>query len=487
MDLTIEKWSDMTSPTIDTGATLEKFQANYVPASQVLDSLAEQSNYWWKLDKNKDLYFLPREVNTIDKQISRSDVRGKPKVKSGNPTYRNVQYIKGGTGITDEQIETEKGDGEKRSFSVGYDLADKPKVEVDRGSGFVEETVETKTTSSSSQWFWQLNDNTITQNRDETVLTATDRVRITYIGQFPSITVSQDNDAVAAQQSLELDTTGRVEAIENANITGKDDALQLANAKLAKYAQNSTTLSFQTQYPSFEAGQLATVDNIDSDINGEQLLITKVNLHDENGVLFWDVEAVKGPRHKTWEEFFKELVRQSELIIKEGLSGDEVLVIPYEYSKTWTTNDEPNIFRRIFPELGPTFEERFDTSLTWNDYDTEEWSASGFTLFPSTTTFPSFDFDDRVLYVEFERAGTTVFRKKYANRSPVTEDTIKSEFYIGPEEFTGTIDDIVWYSGYYATNEYVTGVEIDRVAFNDSKNELEAYQISRTDIKGGDY
>ena len=477
----------MTAPTIDTGASLSEFQANYVPASQVLDSLAEQSDYWWKIDKNRDLYFLPREANTISKKITSSDIRGIPRIKNGNPVYRNVQYIKGSTGLTDAQTEVQKGDGDKRSFTVGYALAEQPSVSIDRGSGYVYETVATKSESEGADWFWQLNDNTITQNRDNAVLSATDKVRVEYVGQFPSVVVATDNDAVTAQQQLELITTGRVEDALTEDISGRDRTLQFANSKLAKYAQNSTTLSFQTQYTGFESGQLATVNSVDSDIDGEQLLITKVNLHDENGQVFYDVEAVKGPRHKTWEEFFKELTRRSELTIREGLEGDQVLVIPYEYTKNWTTNDEPNIFRRIFPELGLTFDERFDTSLTWNDYSTEEWSASGFTLFPSTDLYPSFDFNDRVAYIEFERNGDTVFRKKYANRSPVNQTTIESEYYIGPEEFTGTINDIVWYGGIYATNEEKSGVEIDRITFDDSKNELEAYQISRTDIKDGDY
>ena len=137
-----------------------------------------------------------------------------------------------------------------------------------------------------------------------------------------------------------------------------------------------------------------------------------------------------------------------------------MLVVPFEYSKTWTTNDKPNIFRRIFPAED---------------------------LFPSNDLFPSFDFEDRVLYIEFERNGDTVFRKRFANRSPMQLDEINSEYYIGPEEFTGTIDDIVWYGGWQATNANKSGVEIDRITFDDSKNELEAYQINRTDIKDGDY
>src|SRR6056297_721627 len=122
-------WSEAYSPTIQTGATFEEFQANYVPASEVLNELAEQSGYWWKIDFEGNLHFNEKEFNEVAYTLTASDVIGKPSIEEGNLMYRNVQYIKGTRNTTPEQVEVETGDGEKRNFTTGYQIKEEPKIE----------------------------------------------------------------------------------------------------------------------------------------------------------------------------------------------------------------------------------------------------------------------------------------------------------------------------------------------------------------------
>ena len=480
-------WEEVYSPTIETGASFDKFQANYVPVSEIIDELAEQSNYWWKIDKNKILHFLPKDYNDVGYTLNRQAIIGQPEVKNGNPLYRNIQYVKGGLNTTNEITETQKGDGEKKSFSVGYNINQEPTIEIDTGSGFSEETIGLKGREENKDWYWERGDNTLTQDDSGAILSDTDRIRATYIGQYPSITLQRDNDAIVSQQALEGGTTGQVEDAVVQDIEGRDDALNFAQRKLNKYAQESTTISWRTRYTDHESGDLITVNLPELNLDNEKLLITNVTIDDNGGQVFWNVEAVRGPRHKTWSEFFGELKRRAERELRIGISAEDVLVIPFEYEKTWTDADKPNIFRLIYPETGPTWNEAFDTNSSWDNYDTERWSEGRFSLFPANDLYPSYETEDRVKYIAFTQSGTEVFHKAISNQTPPGEPPITSEVYVGPEEFTGTINEIKWYGGFRATAETGTGVEIDSITFNDSKTELEAYQITRTDIKDGDY
>ena len=113
---------------------------------------------------------------------------------------------------------------------------------------------------------------------------------------------------------------------------------------------------------------------------GEKLLITRTNTFDENGQIFYDIEAVKGPKHKTWEEFFMELTKRAELVVSEGIGGTEILIIPIDFSKTWTYAENPNIFRQLKADgtwqadgtYTPNFEEQHRvTHIAWFNGDTE--------------------------------------------------------------------------------------------------------------------
>jgi len=475
-------WADIYSPTIAKGAEYDKFQANYVPASQIISSLAEQSGFWWKIDYEGNLFFLPQEENEIDYTLTASEIVGKPEVKEGNPLYRNVQYVRGGFNITDELIETQRGDGDKRSFVLGYKVIEKPKIEVDYGDGFEEKEVGIKGREEDKQWYWERQGSTILQDDSEDILDSSDRVRVTYIGIYPTITVQSDGEAVTKQQALEITTSGRVEDVVNENIKGREAALEFAQSKLNKYAKESTSVSWRTQHPDHEEGQLIKVNLPRFGLVDEKLLINQINILDKKGTLFYDVEAVRGPKHQTWAEFFREMKHRAEKEFREGISAEEILVIPHDFEKIWTDAEEPNIFRKIYPETGPTWEEGFDINQNWDVYEDERWSEGRFDLFPSNELYPSFVVADRIKFMAFYHSGNEVFRKPVSSQSPPAAPPIETETFVGGEEFTGTIDEIKWFGGFRATMAEESGIVIDTVSFNETKTELEAYVIRRVDI-----
>ncbi len=458
------------------GATISKFQANFVPASQVIDTLAEQSNFWWKIDKNfvmnfrkerdplaEDYFFLQGAPYPAESEVSvpiwEKDIIGKPDVKTGNPLYRNVQWIKGTAGITDEQTETIVAFQEQESFVVGYEIIEEPTVELDTGGGFTAQTVGRKG-ESGYQFYWERNSPVITIDRDETPLSTNDEVRVTYVGRYNSITMVRDTDAIDAQHARE-GNTGRVEDVINRDIQGVTEAIDFAQNKLNKYKEHSTQIHFVTR-KHLEAGAIHPFFLPSLDID-EELLITKVTMFDRDGHLFYDVEAVRGPKFETWTDLFVDLQRRADTTIREGISGDDVLVIPHNYSKDWEDAEKPNIFRVIYPDAA---------------------------LYPAADLYPSFRTQDRVIWIEFIANDSPVFRKNYASRDPSDGDAneIVTTHFITAPDYSGDIDSIKWYGGFRATEEYGTGVEIDEEVFTDGdKTELEAFQIVRTDTKVGTY
>ena len=95
---------------IEDGRTIIEARANFVSTEQLISSVAEKVNFWWKIDSNKMLSFKARDSNPADWDLTPSDIRETPTVKTGNPLYRNQQIIKGPVGITGEQTDIVRGD-----------------------------------------------------------------------------------------------------------------------------------------------------------------------------------------------------------------------------------------------------------------------------------------------------------------------------------------------------------------------------------------
>src|SRR6266571_4259860 len=103
----------------------------YCTVAQALDALATAASdsgvpFYWAIDQNKQFWFVPYTYivnsNTIDgTQVDQ--VSNPPMVQRQNPTYRNAQYILGGTSQTQTQTETRVGDGNTTAWTMGYELA----------------------------------------------------------------------------------------------------------------------------------------------------------------------------------------------------------------------------------------------------------------------------------------------------------------------------------------------------------------------------
>jgi len=423
-----------------------------------LNNLAEKNNFWWNIDKNKVLWFKARENVVAPFKLEPSITRSIPSVTNGNPLYRNTQIVKGSKGLTETQTETFTADGETRSFTVGFSISEEPTIMIDTGSGWVPQTIGVKGVDSNKDWYYEIGDGTVTQDRDNNILSTTSRIKVEYIGQFTLVAQTHDPDEINRMKQIN-GTSGIVEEAQSVeNVDGKEAALEAGNSKLKEFAQNSKTMSFQTKQAGLQAGQLIETQGYgDFNFNdGEKLLITKVTLFDEDGLLFYSVEAVKGPKYRSWAEFFKELTRKAEIFVQENIGETDVLLVPVNYEKYWVESEDPNIFREVYPSE---------------------------TLYPSEDLYPMFDAQDRVKGIVWLDNGTELGRQEVTQLDGEDTDTIESLFYLGPNSANTTFTHFAFYSGYYGTEQLNTGIVYDERPYPTTKTQFETLQISRTDYK----
>lgn len=297
----------------------------YSTVAQALDELVKVASiagvpYYWQIDQFKQLWFVPYTsvVNStvVDgTQIDDGTRTGSPpSVIRANPAYGNTQYIIGGVTQTVTQTEIQVGDGNKQSFTMGYELASAPVVSINTGSGYITQSVGLKGTSGS-QWYWAQGDNTITQDSAGTKLRGSpsnDLLKVVYVGQYPSV-ASDQNVAQISYEAMLDGSTGIVERVDTDNtITSLSSGLAEASQFLTRYAQQGTQLTFRTRQTGFAQGQLVTVNLPDYMLYNAQMLLENVSAVDtvDSYNIWYEVTAVLGPYDVTWVDFFSKLLPQ---------------------------------------------------------------------------------------------------------------------------------------------------------------------------------
>lgn len=280
-------------------------------AADALDWLVQQASsagvqYYWTIDQNKVGTFAPYGTTvgaTIDDTLI--DQKQKPTVSFSNPNYRNAQYVTGGVAQTGTQNETITGDGNSRSFTLGFPLASAPTITI---SGVVQ-TVGLKGTSGS-QWYWAQGDNTITQDSGQTALASAATASVSYVGQYSNTAYSQNAAQVVYMASID-GSSGINEEIQTDNsLTTASNALTEASNLLNRYAQQGAQLVAYTKQTGFAPGQLSPVNMPYFGLVNTQALVESVLITDQvDGINIWyQITAVSGPYDTTWVDFWSRIL-----------------------------------------------------------------------------------------------------------------------------------------------------------------------------------
>jgi len=111
---------------IEAGPDILEAVFNYVRATDAYDALAEKSDKTWYINQYKELYFQARDISPAPWTADLTHKMDDCQLSSGNPKYRNRQYIRGGKGTTAFQIETFVADGKQKAFTLSFPIAEVP-------------------------------------------------------------------------------------------------------------------------------------------------------------------------------------------------------------------------------------------------------------------------------------------------------------------------------------------------------------------------
>lgn len=288
----------------------------YAKVSDVLDALVKSAStsgvpYFWSIDQFKRLYFVPYTTITNDTVVDGTKidyVLSPPSVTRANPTYRNTQYVTGGTAETLPQDESRKGDGTATAWTMSFELAHVPTITVNG----VSKTVGISGVETGKDFYWNKGSNVISQDSSGTKLTTSDTLRVQYVGQYPSTVIAANGAQIDYQASID-GTSGINEDVEtDSSIASVDDGLAEASNLLTRYATQSSTLQFTTLVSGYDAGQLIPVNLPEFDLSEKQMLIESVTGGDQiDGInLWWTITAIIGPYDTNWVSFFAKLFKQ---------------------------------------------------------------------------------------------------------------------------------------------------------------------------------
>ena len=303
---------------IQTGDTLTRVVANYVPVTDVINAIAEANSFIWYINSDKQLYFIDRTTNVASFDLTASNIveTPLPRYAKGNQQYRNVQWVRGGTN-TVSKTENFIGDGSQKSFTVGFPFNKVPIVTEDS----ISQSIGIKGIDSGKDYYWSKNDPVAVA---ETAPSNNAAVQINYEGRYKTITLVQDDIAVASQLAIEGSGTGQVEnAVINTDLQSRIEAQEFGQSKLTQWCQDAEKFYFTTRRAGLKSGQLLNVTFSPFDFASYDMLLESVNIIANDKELNYNVTAVTGPVMGSWAQLFKTFGRDALI----SLGEDEQVIL----------------------------------------------------------------------------------------------------------------------------------------------------------------
>jgi hypothetical protein len=331
--------------TISSGATLQTASYNYVKASDVLDSLAEQSGYIWGVDNDGVLDFKHYQTDDLGWTIGSSQMlKGSIRYQENAPRYRNIQYVVGGINKTTSLSALEHGDGRKQSFLLPYFAMEQPTVYMCSCSSVTTGTVKTcgiKGIDTTQDWFWNKFSPYLIQLAGATPMTATQYLRVVYVGGTNAVVRMDSPTEIMNTKTMEVIGSGFVEdAIYSAEESLYQDNSLLATNMLSRYSTLVNTLSFRTLEEWFQIGKTVSVTVPELGVV-KSFLVNNINIEEKDGAFMeYTIDCLEGPDWGGWSRFFQDqYTRSVEKNIREGCMLGDLLPLTTTISETFTWSE----------------------------------------------------------------------------------------------------------------------------------------------------
>lgn len=301
----------ITAGTIAAGPLIEKKVFNWRYAEDCMDEMAELTGFSWNIDKDKKLNFFPRDLlrSAYDITDANADYR-KITFKRSRNLLRTVQYVRAASEIGDSRAETQTGDGSKRAFLAETAIGTVPTIEVNTGSGYVSKSVGVGGVDTGKDWYYNIGVRVFYQDGGGSVLSSSDKVKITYEPRIPLI-VSNINKDLEDDRALVEAGNGRYEHIYDApDIETRAEAINKAVSLLARFGNLQETVQYETDTTGLVAGTLQTINLSAHGVNADYLIERiSANIKD-NGSFRYTVQASASAAYGRWTHDFKDKTRQ---------------------------------------------------------------------------------------------------------------------------------------------------------------------------------
>jgi len=257
-----------TTNNVDCAITIDTVKFNYKTLSNCIQALAEQVNYSWYIDVNKDVHFFAKNTNLSPFNLTDTNgnyINNSLLIKDDLSQLRNIVTIRGGEKEGTSRDEELWADGNKKTFPLGNKFSSIP-VLATSGSP-LKIGIENLNTGTPYEAFWDYNQKYIRFTdapANGSPLTATGTPLI------PIIVEVRDEDSINDYGEYEFKKIDKT-------ISSTDEARQYAIAQLDAYKNSLNDGSFRTYTSGLESGQTI---NIQSDIRSidEDYIIQKVML-----------------------------------------------------------------------------------------------------------------------------------------------------------------------------------------------------------------
>lgn len=306
----------ITTTNVLEGVTITQISFNYIQPSQAIKRIAKLTNRNWYIDYEKDIHYFPMLTDTapFDIDISNNDYINL-RISKDTTQLKNRVYVRGGTQLSDFTTYEEKGDGIKTKFVI----PDKPHdvtIEVDRGGGYVEESVGIKNIDTTGfDWYLNFQEKYIEQDTGGAILDATDTVKVTYKYDIPILVAVEDTASILENGVKEF-------PIFDKSITTTQSARDRASAELTDYANDLIEGGFSTYTLGFRSGQYIHVNLSEYGVD-DDYLVQKVTARSIGGGLFLYDVSLASAKTMGIIKFLIELLEANKNLIE--LDDDEVI------------------------------------------------------------------------------------------------------------------------------------------------------------------
>jgi len=337
----------------DTGFFLEKSVFAYKKVTEAFNDISRITGQHWFIDYFRDLHFFLRSTTRADLIINETnnppleefcawldDKRNKvcPGIKWSNLSVvahreqlANKMWQIAGNDTTEEREDEFDGDGNRRTFTLKYSLADLKRnadgtladdaIILTPGGNVGAANIGLRDIDTGKEWYFTKGEKEIVQDDDETPIPTGTRIEVFYQGLRPIVVEATNDTEIGKRKNIELNS-GLYEYVEDdESIESEAFAIQRADGHVRRFGPVPTIVSFTTDQAILFSSQLINIELPEFEITGnegqgDEFLIDSVETQGLSTVtdkgkdtITWRQTAncVSGEHLGGWQDFFRTL------------------------------------------------------------------------------------------------------------------------------------------------------------------------------------